>query len=387
MRPFPHSILLCAAVLAAGAGRADIAPPPPPPPTPSAAPTTTTTTTSTTEAAPPKKISAKQTILCGCASSRFLGSRPAVVGANTLGVWLHGEARLGAFSKNDAGALVEGDAPFAIDLDERGTAGASRLVRVRATRSGEGLIGILRPNDKAPRDVLTSTFEPSVTAPAPAPVVKGMWLEPVETRERRDCGTWQTQRLAFELAEGSVGVDAFVVTDLDSGTATVVDARHVGAFGIGHVDVCEHGAAVGNVAARVAIAAVSGVGATSEPWQFAHDGTGATPVARLSSPASADPDLLTLSFPVPGEPEMRFSWLSVGGIWILLPATGIVAAILAFIALVLRRRRMAEVVCSSCHKTVPVDVLDRATDGFFCPHCGASGMWKGKAVDVNVTTL
>ncbi len=375
--------VIVAAILCLGApARADLAPPPPPPPAPGAA-----SVDLDGDVVVNKKSSPKQAVLCGCASSRFLGARPASVGANTLGVWLHGESRLGAYAKSDDGKLVEGDAPFVVDLDERNTAGASRLVRVRATREGEGLVGIVRPNDKAPRDVLTTTFAPSLTAKAAAPTLTAMWLEPVEARERRDCGPWLTQRLAFQVAEGSAPVDAFAVTDLDSGAVTLVDARHVGAFGIGRVAVCDHGFDVKNAAARTAIAPVSATGATGEPWQFAHDGGGQTPVTRLSSPASADEDLLTQAFPVPGEPEMRFSWLSVGGMWILLPLTGIVGAILAFIALVLRRRRMAEVICSSCHKTVPVDVLDKSTDGFFCPHCGATGMWKGKAVDVNVTRL
>ena len=52
-----------------------------------------------------------------------------------------------------------------------------------------------------------------------------------------------------------------------------------------------------------------------------------------------------------------------------------------------RRRRLAEVICSSCQRGVPIDVLDEKTDGFFCPHCGASGMWKGRRVDVDVTRL
>jgi DNA-directed RNA polymerase subunit RPC12/RpoP len=79
--------------------------------------------------------------------------------------------------------------------------------------------------------------------------------------------------------------------------------------------------------------------------------------------------------------------MSVGGFWIILVVTGVVASLLGFIAWRLKRRRLAEIVCASCQRSVPVDVLDEKTDGFFCPHCGASGMWKGRRVDVDVTRL
>jgi DNA-directed RNA polymerase subunit RPC12/RpoP len=79
--------------------------------------------------------------------------------------------------------------------------------------------------------------------------------------------------------------------------------------------------------------------------------------------------------------------MSVGGFWILLALTGLVASLLGFVVWRLKRRRLAEVVCASCRRGVPIDVLDEKTDGFFCPHCGASGMWKGRRVDVDVTQL
>jgi hypothetical protein len=338
---------------------------------------------------PPVKSTKPNALLCGCASSRFLGPtlRPAVVGNGTHGAWLHGETHIAGFSNVD-GKLIPAQVPFAVDVDERGTRGASRLVRLRATGEGAGEMAIMRRVEAQPRDVLVATLSTSASPPtAEPPQLLAMWLEPVDARDRRDCGPWLTQRLAFELAPGSVPVDAFAITDLDSGTVTLVDARHVGAFGIGRVAVCDHGFATANRNQRLEIVPVSAVAGSASPWGFAHDGSGNTPVTRLSSPASADASTLATPYPVPGEAPFRFSWLSVGGVWILLPLTGLTAALLGFVAWRLKRRRMAEVVCASCQRTVPIDVFDAKTDGLFCPHCGATGIWKGKRVDVHVTRL
>lgn len=328
-------------------------------------------------------------LLCGCASSRFLGAtvRPAVVGNGTHGAWLHGESHIAGFNSID-GKLVPAQVLFAVDADERGTGGVSRLVRLRATGEGAGELAIMRRVEAQPRDVLAATLSTAVSLPtSEPPQLLAMWLEPVEARDRRDCGPWLTQRLAFEVAPGSVPVDAFAITDLDSGGVTLVDARHVGGFGIGRVAVCDHGFATANAPQRLEVVPVSAVAGSGAPWGFAHDGSGNTPVTRLSSPASADVTKLATPYPVPGEAPFRFSWLSVGGLWILLPLTGLMAALLGFVAWRLKRRRMAEVVCASCHRTVPIDVFDAKTDGLFCPHCGATGIWKGNRVDVHVTRL
>jgi len=361
----------------ASAARADVAPPPAAPPA----------AADGAEKAP--KARKPSALLCGCASSRFLVKErgAVVVGDGSVAAWLHGESRLAGY-KAEGGAVTPQDLPFVFDIDERSTGGASRLVKLRATGAAQGELGISRRGEERPRDLLSATLTPGAAAPATAaPSLKGLWLEPVEARERRDCGAWLTQRVAFQLTEGSAAVDAFVVTDLESGAVTVVDARHVGAFGIGRVDVCDHGVAVSNRPGRLQVQPMSSLGAVGEAWAFAHDGTGTTPVTREAWPKGADEDLLKDPYPTPGEPTSRFSWLSVGGMWILLPLTGLVAMTLAYIAWRLKRRRIAEVVCASCHKTVSVDVLDERTDGFFCPHCGASGMWKGNRVDFNVTRL
>lgn len=382
----------------AAAAHADIAPPPPPPPKPtasvaaptpsSATPSTATTTTpgSTDGIAKPKR---NQKVLCGCASSRFLGLKgrdPVTVGDGTLGAWLHGEARVDGFTQTE-GKLAAAGLPFSIDVDERQTGGASRMVRVRATGEGEGLLGISRPGDTIPRDVATATFAGATPATTTAPALQAMWVEPVELRDRRDCGPWVTQRLAFEIVPGSPAVEGFFIKDLDTGASTLVDARHVGAFGIGRVDTCDHGFGVTNTPQRIEVVPVSATGLAGQAWGFTHDGSGTTPVTRLATPTTADPGQLDAPYPMPGETGSRFSWMSVGGFWLMLIGTGLVASMLGFIFWKLKRRRLAEVVCSSCHKGVPVDMLDDKTDGFFCPHCGASGMWKGKRVDVDVTRL
>jgi len=383
-------------VVAALPVRADVVLPPPPPPPP----TTTTATeapvdatvdasgTSAADAPAIRKPKTNQRVLCGCASSRFLGVKgPTAIGAGTHGAWLHGEAAIGAFAAADNGKLAPSTLPFAVDVDARGTGGASRLVKLRATGEGSGLLGITRPGDPGPRDVATVTLAPSSSSSSSPPALQALWLEPAEARERRDCGPWLTQRIAFELVPGSAPVDAFLVTDVDSGERTLVDARHAGAFGIGRVEVCDHGFRVQNRPQRLEIAPVSSTGATGLAWGFAHDGTGTTPVTRLATPPTADPGQLDAPYPVPGAADRRFSWVSVGGFWILLVVTGVVASVLGFIAWRLKRRRLAEVICSSCQRGVPIDVLDEKTDGFFCPHCGASGMWKGRRVDVDVTRL
>lgn len=370
------------------AARADLAPPPPPPTKPIAEVAAAPVAPAAEGGLKPKK---NQRLLCGCASSRFVGLKgrePAVVGDGTLGLWLHHEARVEGFTQGD-GRLESAGLPFALDIDERSTGGASRFVRVRATGDGEGFLGIMRAGETSPRDVATVRFAhaSASTTMAPAPALQALWLEPPEARERRDCGPWITQRIAFDLAPGSVGVDAFQVTNLDTGASTLVDARHTGAFGIGRVALCDHGFEVQNRPQRVEIAPVSSTGEAGLAWGFGHDGTGTTPVVRLSTPLTADPGQLDEPYPVPGEGGTRISWRSVGGFWIILIVTGVVAVFLAWIAWRLTKRRLAEVVCVSCHKAVPVDVLDEKADGFFCPHCGASGMWKGRSADVNVTRL
>jgi predicted RNA-binding Zn-ribbon protein involved in translation (DUF1610 family) len=387
-------LAMVACLVAALPGRADIFVPPPPPGTaPSASTTATAPGAPRSVAERPAEARApvgNRRVLCGCASSRFLGMKgPTVVGSATHGAWLHGEASVAGYARGDDGALAEASLPYALDVDPRGTGGASRLATIRATGDGAGLLGIRRQQDPTPRDVATVTLSTATTTASAttAPALRALWLEPPETRERRDCGPWRTQRLAFETAQGSVSVEGFVVTDLDTGAQSLVDARHVGAFGIGRVDVCDHGVVVAAQPQRLSIAPVSATGATGLAWEFSHDGTSATPVARLSTPSTADADTIDTPYPVPGIDTQRFSWRSVGGLWILIIVVGVVASLVGFVGWRLKRRRLAEIECVSCHRSVAIDVLDQRTDGFFCPHCGVSGVWKGHDGDVRVTSL
>lgn len=337
-------------------------------------------------AAAASPASPNKRLLCGCASSRFLGPATTTVGERTLGAWLHGDVELNGFQPKDGGGVSPAVLPFQVVPDDK-SSGMSRLVTVRATDKGDGLLGIVRHNEPAPRDVRRVQLVPGGAAPSTSPVLAAAWLEPVEVRDRRDCGVYATQRLAFEAVAGSAPVEAFEITDATSHTTTLVDARHVGAFGIGRVEVCEHGAPVATVPTELTITPVSATGVRGEPWGFAHDGTGTTAVRRTSSPASADADRIAMPFPVPGEPTRPMSWLSVGGLWIAAPAFGALCALIAFVVWRLKRRKLVEVRCVACHGTVAIDVLDQQTDGFFCPHCGAAGYWKGKGVDVDSTRL
>ena len=311
-----------------------------------------------------------------------------MVGEFTLGAWLHGETEIDGFQQLEGAPVSPTSLPFQVSPDERLSNGASRFVKLRATDKGEGLLGIIRVSDKAPRDVLKAIFVPGAPpSSSTAPVVEALWLEPVELRDRRDCGAWVTQRLAYETAPGSSAIEAFAIKNLDSGAITLVDARHVGAFGIGHVATCDHGFGVDSSPARVEIQPLSALGVAAAPWSYSHDGSGTTPTSRLSSPSTANAERIAMPFPMPGEPTRPMSWISVGGLWILMPAFGFFCAFVAFLIWKLKRRKMLEVRCVSCLGTVAVDVLDKQTDGFFCPHCGAAGYWKGRGVDVDSTRL
>lgn len=356
---------------------------------PAPAPTTEattepTTTTTTTEKPKPKK---NARVLCGCATSRFL-DRPAALDAKTaLPAWLHGEAHVDAFSKDEAGKLVSSSTLPLTTVEFTGeTGGASRFVQVRATGVGDGFAGIVRPGDNAPRDVVTAKLTApyaSTTTAQPGPKLKALWLAAPEVRERRDCGSWTTQRIAWELDEGSADVAAFVVTDVDRGASVVVDARHAGAFGIGRVDVCDHGAPIDETA-RLSITPLSSTWGQGGAWGFSMKP--AVDPVRTATPPDADEDVWEQSFPVPGTPTKPYSLLSVGGVWSLTLVGGGVAGVIGFIFWRLKKRRVTDIRCSNCNAKIPVDVLDDKVDGFFCPSCGTAGIWK-RGAEVTSTRL
>lgn len=335
-------------------------------------------------------------VLCGCAASRLLGRGPAVVTADGgLAAWLHSGARLQAFVRDAAGALQPSTLPFAVRREpafvraEGAPTTDDALVVVQATGDGAGFVGVVRPRETAPRDVFAVTLRAAPDGRRdPAPVLDALWLAAPERRERRDCGTWTTMRTAFQTKEGSVAVEAFRVRDVRTGESRLVDARHVGAFGLGEVPTCRHGFPLSPGPQTLEVVPIGATGAAGEPWVLQHDGAGLVDVVRVATPASADPALVAAPLPVPGRPARTFSWLSVGGMWILSAVLACVCGVIGFLLWRFKRRRLQEVRCTACGAGIPLDVLDERTDGFFCPACGTAGLWKGRRrVDVDVTPL
>ncbi|MDP2340306.1 MAG: hypothetical protein Q8O67_05065 [Deltaproteobacteria bacterium] len=332
-------------------------------------------------------------MLCGCASSRFLTRGAVTLDANTsLGAWIHGETHIDGFTKDEKGKLTTSTTlPFSVHefSVDNATPGAARLVQVTASGAGSGWLGMVRPGDLSPKDVVTVTFAGAGGASkvGAGPQLTALWLAPVEERERKDCGPWITARLAFELKEGSPAVDGFLIRDGRTGRQSLVDARHAGAFGIGRVDVCDHGFEIEDTE-LIEIVPLSSSWGRGDPWSYALDMNGERDPRRIASPKSADEDLLDTAFPVPGTPTKPYSMMSVGGMWTLSAAGGLLCGAIGFLFWRFKRRRMETITCASCHAKIPVDVLDEKTDGFFCPACGTAGLWKGKGrVDVDVTRL
>jgi hypothetical protein len=387
----PVSVVALAVFLGSAASSASAEPAAAPP---STAPLPTSASSSS---APSSSRSRMNPVLCGCASSRFLARGPvALHDGDRVGAWLHLGARLDGFAR----AAEAGGPPLPAPLpttaqrlpaDAEDAAGDA-LVVVRAAGAGEGLLGIVRPREAAPRELLAVTLRGTGAAvddaTARPPVLDALWLAPAEARDRPPCGAWRTLRTAFQARPGAPAVEAFAVRDVDTGVQRLVDARHVGAFGLGEVPACRHGFPVADRPQTLELVPVGADGARGEPWVLRHDGRGAVDVVRVASPASADATLLADPFPVPGAPPRRFSWMSVGGMWTLSALLGLVCGVVGYLFWRFRRRQMQDVRCASCGAAIPVDVLDDKTDGFFCPACGTAGVWKGRRrVDVDVTRL
>lgn len=336
-------------------------------------------------------------MVCGCAAPRLLARGPVVLDpGGTLSAWLHDGARLEAFARDvqDPQRLMAVDAPVAIDEfagfgDTAPVSTTSRLVRARAVGAvAPGtFIGVLRKADRAPRDVVAVAGEGAAAVPpaeAP-PVLRALWLAPLEERERPGCGAWLTHRVAFENDAGAPPPEAFLVTHVASKRSALVDVRAAGAFGLGHVAVCEQGLPL--AAGEAADLEVRPVGAgfgVGAPWVFRSDGTGTTDLVRVASPPSADVGRIAAPFPVPGAPDPG----APGSKRLAAAVMGSVVVGAAVVALVVwgiipaRRRRMQEIACPACARRIPLDTLatlDPATEGFFCPACGAAGFWKGEA--------
>lgn len=336
---------------------------------------------------------------CGCPSARILARGPqSLDGGQTVAAWLHDGAELMPFQRNaDKPQLLEPiEAP--IRFEAFGVAGAvpssSRLVRAEADGPlpAGRFLGVVRRNDPAPRDVVPvsasagSTTGAAPSAAAAAPNVAALWLAPLEERERPGCGAWLTHMIAFELRPGSPAVEAFVVTDTASGRAAVVDARAAGVFGIGNVAVCEQGLPLQAAAMTLDVRPVAASFAIGDAWGFASDGTGATDVDRVAVPRGADAERVAQPFPIPGQDEGGGATHKELAILVMGTVVGgaLVIALLFFVVIPMRKRRIIEITCPSCHSKVPLDALDPKTDGFFCPSCGKAGFWKpagGEAVD------
>lgn len=310
-------------------------------------------------------------------------------------VWLHDGAHVDTFVRDAAGGdrLVASDqGPAVEELPVGGDAvpSSSRLALVRAPQGFAGFLGILRPKETLPKDVLDLS-KPAAAGEAPAaPRLRALWIRPLEQREREGCGTYLTHTVAWEGLEGETAdLAALLVRDLDSQRTALVDARFAGVFGLGRIDVCEQGLPLtAGAPLNLEIRPVSSTLRVGEAWSFASDGTGLVDPARQAVPAEADPQRIADPFPVPGaEPDRgpTFKMISVAVMGVV-AAGAAGAALFTWVVVPLRRRRMKDIRCTACGKDVPIDTLDDKTDGFFCPSCGAAGFWKGKqgeAVDVH----
>jgi hypothetical protein len=331
-------------------------------------------------------------LACGCAAARLLVNGPQDLATTPVAAWLHDGAELLPFQRNsDAPQKLDPiEAPIQVTTFQLPSAAgktadpaASRLVRASATAplATGTFLGVVRPRDSAPRDVVVANAAAATaSAPSRAPSVAALWLAPLEERERPACGRWLTHRLAFELNEGSSAIEAFVVKDVDQGDEVLIDVRAVGAFGIGRVDVCSQGLPIDPGPIVLEVRPVSASFGVGEPWVFRSDGTGTTDVVRVSMPADANTDRAAAPFPTPGQ-EQGTATVKELAIVVMGVAVGGAAlvALALFVLIPMRKRRMVNIKCPSCHSQVPVDALDPKTDGFFCPSCGAAGFWKGKS--------
>lgn len=378
MPRLPLCCALSALVLASGAA----AEPPPAPPIASAP-----VPEAKAKAKPPLGPKKSPRVLCGCPTARFL-ERAATGGA--VPVWLHDGAHVDTFVRDAAkpGRVLASDTPPTVE--ELPVAGEpvpsqSRLARVRAPEGFLGFLGILRTNETLPKDVLDlSKGAPSAgTAPA-APRLRALWLKPLEERDRPGCGNYLTHQVAFEPGDGSAELAALLVRDVANNTTALVDVRFAGVYGLGRIDVCEQGMPLlAGAPTTLEVRPVSTSLAVGEAWSFTSDGAGVVAPARASVPPEADRDRIEDPFPVPGEDEGRGPTLKMISVAVMgvAVAGAAVAALVAWVIIPIRRRRMKDVRCTACGKEIPVDTLDDKTDGFFCPSCGAAGFWKGKRGD------
>ncbi len=331
---------------------------------------------------------------CSCPQPRLLARGNLVLDATTsVPAWLHQDAVLAPFGKTQSGmpaaAVTAPIHEVELDLSPFGTPQPSTGRLVRAVAEGAMaepiLLGVLRPKEKSPKDVVGVTLAAAATMPlptGPAPALQALWIAPLEERERPGCGAFLTHIVAYQAAPGSAPVEGFVVVqERDSAReVTVVDVRMAQTLGLGRVDACGEGMPFSAGAATVIevrpVSATFGVG---EPWRFHDDGTGRTdPVRAGALPATADPELAALGFPKPGEDAREMGLKSM--IEVVMGGLVGLAVLLAggwFVIAPKRKRRLTEFPCPACKRPIPIDMLDPDTDGVMCPSCGAASVWKG----------
>jgi predicted RNA-binding Zn-ribbon protein involved in translation (DUF1610 family) len=303
----------------------------------------------------------KAALRCGCAMSRFLLPATSSPTAEAH-AWLHHDDKLVGLEAVTAHTI---------------TTGGSRWVQLQRTNS-DVRVGILRAGDASPRDGVDLAAAPPPTIQTP--FVDGMWLTPRAHKRRPNCSAdpIPTHNLAVQ-GDDVDKIAAYRITNEDDATTTLVDARHVGLFGLGYVEACRHGVPMPAAGATLSITPVDVHGRDGATWQFRVNVDDSIPM-RTVVPAGRDDALLSLPFPVPGEPEPAVDKKSLATTVML--GVGMAAALVAFVVFLIipaRRRRMTTFACPQCAAGVPYDALDPHTDGFFCPACGTSGMWRGRA--------
>jgi hypothetical protein len=312
----------------------------------------------------PKKPNVPNAQRCGCATSRFLTTDARTLATDDgAALWLHGRDQLIDVGDNT------------IVHEEPG--GRSRLMRLRSQQQPPPQPGILRPSDKVAREVLLPA--PVAAQSAPPSYVAAMWLSPLEVQARPSCAVEPvtSHRLAVQ-GDGIERIVAFRITNKDQ--TTLVDARHIGAFGIGAMDVCGHGVDVeARVATEFTITPIDIDGHVGASWRFGSDGMGGVP-QRLESPLGRDEDLLSAPFPSPTDGGVQAVAQKKMSTVVMATTLGgaLLVAFAAWIIIPARRRRMTTIACPSCRTAIPFDALDPGTDGFFCPRCGAAGVWTGR---------
>lgn len=290
--------------------------------------------------------------------------------------------------------------PFPVEDYGSAEAANARLMRVwsRESWSEPLMVGLLRKQDRVPRDVVGVKATVGMSEPPPpgkAPEMIAAFLGPLESRDTAGCGKTVTHRLIANPAEGSEKIAGWLVKRTDAkGNARValVDARQVAVFGVGRVQECGQGLTLSeSEAMTLEVRPVSSSFGVGEPWVFQtpgpvpadekekasdDDGEKKPPMPTLvKAPATHQPDV---SNPfVDGFQPRRLSGskdrVAFGSMAFVVGGAIVIAAFWSSVRR--RRRRRVEVHgCPACGEEMALDVADPETDGYFCPSCGQSSV-------------